>query len=150
MTNAKMTLKEAVQKWVGEFNAIPQDLITKAYPNFSDEVELLSTIRECESCEGNDFKKNEDEELCCSHCESTDISMKYDFPMWGWMWTFKSGLDADWALENLDKMEECGIWVFRSDELGVFFGINGAGYDFYESHWTPLYKARGLQWHSNN
>ena len=21
------------------------------------------------------------------------------------------------------------------------------GYDFYENHWIPLYKARGLQWH---
>lgn len=26
-------------------------------------------------------------------------------------------------------------------------GIDGAGYNFYEAHWLPLYNARGLQWH---
>ena len=31
--------------------------------------------------------------------------------------------------------------------FGYFFGIDGAGYSFYEEHWIPLYKARGLQWH---
>ena len=33
---------------------------------------------------------------------------------------------------------------------GYFFGIDGAGYSFYEEHWIPLYKARGLQWHKEN
>ena len=37
--------------------------------------------------------------------------------------------------------------MYESGEFGYFFGIDGAGYDFYECHWIPLYKARGLQWH---
>ena len=31
--------------------------------------------------------------------------------------------------------------------FGYIFGIDGAGYDFYEDHWIPLYKERGIQWH---
>ena len=37
--------------------------------------------------------------------------------------------------------------MYKHEEFGYFFGIDGAGYDFYEAHWTPLYKARGLHWH---
>ena len=44
-------------------------------------------------------------------------------------------------------MSECGFRIFESEEFGYFFGIDGAGYDFYEQHWLPLYKARGLKWH---
>lgn len=44
-------------------------------------------------------------------------------------------------------MSQCGFRIFKSFEFGYFFGIDGAGYDFYESHWLPLYEARGLMWH---
>lgn len=33
-------------------------------------------------------------------------------------------------------------------KLGIYIGIDGAGYDFYESHWIPLYTVRGLEYHS--
>lgn len=29
----------------------------------------------------------------------------------------------------------------------LYLGIDGAGYDFYESHWIPLYKTLGYSWH---
>lgn len=35
-------------------------------------------------------------------------------------------------------MSQCGFRIFRSEEFGYFFGIDGAGYDFYEAHWIPL------------
>ena len=76
-----------------------------------------------------------------------DFQEKYDLPMWGTMWTV-SNLDGDWIRNNLETVRECCIWVFESDELDVLIGIDGAGYDFYESHWIPFYKARGLQWHT--
>ena len=37
--------------------------------------------------------------------------------------------------------------IKEATEAWVHEIIDGAGYDFYESHWIPLYKARGLQWH---
>jgi hypothetical protein len=71
------------------------------------------------------------------------------FPMWGTLWQFKDPCD-DWWLEEkggIRIMSECGFRIYHHDEWGYFFGIDGAGYDFFEAHWTPLYKARGLKWH---
>lgn len=143
------TVKEATQEWVRGFNAIPQTLIEKAYPNLEG-LEILVTDRECGYCGGTEFELNENEELICTSCEhlaEEEAHEKYELPMWGTMWTFEESLDDDWARNNLEKIRECGFWVYNSDELGVLIGIDGAGYDFYESHWIPLYEARGLQWH---
>ncbi|MCY7861110.1 hypothetical protein MOD67_13875 [Bacillus licheniformis] len=146
----KMTLKQAVQKWVSEFNQIPQSLIVKAYPMIED-IEILSTPKVCGCCGSADIGEYGNGELYCLSCGGTDdITNKYGLPMWGYMWTFKDSFDVEWAKENIDKMADCGFWVYQSDELGLFFGIDGAGYDFYESHWIPLYKATGLKWHSED
>ena len=78
------------------------------------------------------------------------VSEPYDvFPMWGTMWSFHDSID-DWWLEECDGirlMSECGFRIYYHQEWGYFFGIDGAGYDFYAEHWEPLYKARGLHWH---
>jgi hypothetical protein len=167
----KLEFKDAVRQWVGEFNAIPQALIEKAY-NFDEiyEMELTPIPKkyECDTCSeefDKDFFENEagetsDGDKLCPSClegnEESDAyiveeedydSVEYGLPMWGTMWTFSSSLDSDWALNHLDIMADLGFKVYESDELGVFFGINGAGYDFYEAHWNELYKARGLRWH---
>lgn len=74
--------------------------------------------------------------------------LDYDeLPMWGTLWQFDSFLDNDWLEENIQVMSDCGFRIYKHDEWGYFFGIDGCGYDFYESHWIPLYKKRGLQWH---
>lgn len=68
-------------------------------------------------------------------------------PMWGTLWAFKDSLDVDWLddPDNLQAMANCGFRVYESEDFGYLFGIDGAGYDFYEQHWIPLYKARGLK-----
>ncbi|WJJ55384.1 hypothetical protein QB910_000140 [Dabrowskivirus KKP3916] len=150
------TLTEAVRGWVREFNAIPQSLIEKAYPNLEDDgLQILVTERECNNCRYTEYELREvDGETVefCSNCgketEKEGTTEAWGLPMWGTMWTFgEPSFDGTWAKDNLEKMRECGFWVYESDELGILFGINGAGYDFYESHWIPLYKARGLNWH---
>lgn len=90
--------------------------------------------------------------LSCSR-NDFEIETEYDdmLPIWGTMWSFDDGID-DWWLEEEDGIEimsECGFRIYESDEFGYFFGIDGAGYNFYEAHWIPLYKARGLQWHDS-
>lgn len=71
-------------------------------------------------------------------------------PMWGTMWTFPEGIDEDWARENLDLVAKCGFRIYEDYETGdIYIGIDGAGYNFYEAHWVPLYEARGLKWHSD-
>lgn len=70
-------------------------------------------------------------------------------PMWGWLWSFSDSAD-DWWLEEdrgIRLMSECGFRIYEHEEWGYFFGIDGCGYSFYNEHWIPLYKARGLQWH---
>jgi hypothetical protein len=165
---SKLSLKDAVRQWVGEFNAIPQSLIEKAY-NFDEiyEMELTPMPKkyECDTCQEefdkdffeNDANENEYGDKLCPTCDDTDAYIveeddhenhEFGLPMWGTMWSFGNSLDDVWAKGNLDILAECGFKVYESDEIGVFIGINGAGYDFYESHWTPLYKARGLRWHN--
>lgn len=148
-----MKKQDAVRKWVNEFNTIPLDLIEKAYPNMEG-IEVLATERECANCGCTDFTaEGSDEEdgediLTCTSCGGNEFTQSYGLPMWGSMWTFDSNLDKEWAKRNTETMRECGIWVYESDELGIFFGVDGAGYDFYEAHWEPLYDARGLNWHT--
>lgn len=143
-----MDIREATEKWVDGFNSIPLSLIVKAYQdNIDDMWELTPIFYICTDC-GGEF--SEYEENGCPLCGSSDFSeIEHDswLPMWGIMWTFSNRLDEEWARDNLDEMARCGFRIFESDELGIFFGIDGAGYNFYEAHWIPLYKARGLQWH---
>ena len=78
-------------------------------------------------------------------------------PMWGTMWSFHDSCDYEYYFgehlggNHLQEMADCGFRIYEySDRDGneeTFFGIDGAGYDFYESHWIPLYKKRGLKWH---
>ncbi len=120
-----MTIQEAARKWVGEFNAIPQEVIVKLM-NSGDEIEEITPMT--------------DEQL---------EDLEGFLPMWGTMWSFGDALDNYW-LENkggLEAMARCGFRVYTQEDYGYIFGIDGAGYDFYEDHWIPLYQERGLHWH---
>ena len=115
-----MTLNEAVKLWVDrDFSSIPTELIKRAFKDNFEELELLS---------------NEYPEL--------------DFPAcWGWMFHPECSVDEEWIRKNIEDVEECGFLIYDSDETGILLGIDGAGYDFYSSHWIPLYKKRGLKGH---
>ncbi len=112
----------ATERWINEFNRIPTTVVAKLADNELDEIEELTQF--------------DDEE-----------DYREFLPMWGYMWTFNDNSDEEWAKRNVDVMQECGLRVYDSEEFGIIFGIDGAGYSFYEEHWIPLYKARGLQWH---
>jgi len=100
---------------------------------------------------------NENGELICGGIleSNFDLDNEYtDFlPMWGTMWTFGESIDDDWLAGNycesgLQAMSDCGFRIYEHDEFGYVFGIDGAGYDFISEHFIPLYKERGLQWHT--
>lgn len=71
---------------------------------------------------------------------------EYGLPMWGTMFAPHDGFHEMWIREHLQEVKNCGFTIFDSD-YGLFLGIDGCGYDFYESHWTPLYDAEGMAWH---
>ena len=119
----KLTVRQAAEKWVREYiNSFPQRMIAKLM-----QIEPYSWREVTQS--GSEF---------------------YDvLPVWGTMWQFSDSIDTEWLAGRggLKAMTDCGFRIFENDEFGYFFGIDGAGYDFYAEHWIPLYKARGLQWH---
>lgn len=124
MLRKGMTRRDAAHEWVKEFNAIPTQMIAKLWNAEPEDWQEVTS------------SKMEDE--------------YYDLlPMWGTMWSFGDSLDNYWLEEKngIKLMSKCGFRIFKSEEFGYFFGIDGAGYDFYEAHWIPLYNKRGLKWH---
>ena len=84
--------------------------------------------------------------------------------MWGTAFIPKESIDADnirkllteivptddeqqiFAEQGWSEVADTGIYAIELDGE-LILGIHGAGYDFYESHWAPLYEALGYQWH---
>ena len=177
MENKKVTILEATQQWVGEFNAISQSVVsrlmdyemenwgelTKATVGDSvyvycnglnletEELEHISGIFEIVSVNEEDetYTILVDGEEYDVICYEVDVQRNSLLPMWGTMWTFGSGLDEDWVRHNLQTVSDLGFRIYQDYETDdIYIGIDGCGYDFYEAHWIPLYKARGLQWHT--
>ena len=166
MIEKGMTIKDVAHQWVREFDAIQQGMIKKlmdAEPDDWNEITLpvagnrVYVYDESES--GEVIKQGKSKDKFRVKLDSGkeiwvkkgDFEIEFDerLPMWGTMWSFSDSLDTHWLEEEdgLEAMSECGFRIFESEEFGCFFGIDGAGYDFYEAHWIPLYKARGLKWH---
>ena len=119
-----MSIQEAARKWVNEFNAIPQSILVKLVNIDPDEVEELTPFTDEEFDDLLDF-----------------------FPMWSTLWSMTDSTDIEWLEGHLQEMKDCGFRIYRQEDYGYIFGIDGCGYDFYEAHWIPLYQARGLKWH---
>lgn len=162
-----LTIKDATERWVHEMNAIPQGMIEKLMnigdedihevtePAVGDRVYCYQPLSEHCGVIENIYEDGQYhiqlDNDSWTDAERDDFEVEYDdaLPMWGTMWSFGDSVD-DWWLEErngIEIMSECGFRIYESDEFGYFFGIDGAGYDFYDAHWIPLYKARGLQWH---
>lgn len=119
-------INDAAHAFVAEFNAFPESMI-----------ETLMSVDIDSWSEVTIFGGEDEDEY------------REFLPMWGTLWAFSDPTDI-WWLEEKDgiaTMSKLGFRIYHHDEWGYFFGIDGAGYDFYEAHWIPLYKARGLHWH---
>lgn len=162
------TIKEATETWVREFNAISTSMIevlrnNDPYCEWS-EVTIISVgdrVYESENGEYGEVldydKENEvykveldNGMLVSATADTLEIELEnYLIPSWPSMWQFSDPCD-NWWLEEKDGiriMSNLGFRIFYHEEWGYFFGLDGGGYDFYEGHWIPLYKARGLHWH---
>jgi hypothetical protein len=66
------------------------------------------------------------------------------YPMWNTLFEAKTGLLNEKLYAMVDELYEIGIGVIASkDSLNTMLFIAGAGYDFYEAHWIPLYQLLG-------
>lgn len=173
MVKTGMTILEAAREWVGQFNAIPYAVVEKLAkldiesiheitpPSKYDRVYITDGEHQGEEGEILRVSDDDDEvyvvELDGSREEveisQADFEVQKDsfLPMWGTMWTFGESIDDGWLDygDGLQAMADCGFRIYESDDFGYIFGIDGAGYDFYEAHWVPLYRARGLRWHDD-
>lgn len=117
---------DAVRAMVNNFDAIPQYLIAKAY---GEEPETFLEL----TAESEDDTEE-------------DIYREW-LPMWGWMWIPDSST-SEFIRENLEAVLNLGFRIYEDqDEGDVYIGIDGAGFDFYEAYWEPLYDLQGLRWY---
>lgn len=158
-----ITKSDAAHEWVREFNAIDRGIIEKlmsididdwqevTMPCVGDRVYCFdsATYGEVTNIDNNDYTINLDDGTEILKVISDFEVKRCGLPMWGTMWSFGDSLDDEWLSHygGIKLMSECGFSIFHSEDFGYFFGIDGAGYDFYEAHWIPLYEARGLHWH---
>lgn len=168
----KTTIREACERWVNGFNTIPQSVVEKLWncsggcdiieitpPAVGDNVYVFDANEDGEIAEiqdddddGKVYVVTIDAESYKLHENDFEVERDGLLPMWGYMWAFGESIDDDWidsewCSDGLQALADCGFRVYESEDYGHIFGIDGAGYDFYEAHWIPLYKARGLQWH---
>ena len=162
----KLNKKDATYKMIKEeFEALSTEIVTRAFIGDdcqymdSDFIELRCFI------EGDNTQYGEIEEITVGDdgisyyyidgeiYEEIDLEHEYEdiLPMWGTMWlTDFNGL-IGYRLQNNDnflrQLSEIGFRVWETME-GYLLGIDGAGYDFYEEHWIPLYNLLGLKWHN--
>lgn len=170
MLKQGLTINDAAHEWVRGFNAFPYGMIEKLMQNDPDEWYEVTK----KSCGDRVYVYNEgkygeidsydaetetyiveldDGEVVQVFDNDMEIADRYGgLPMWGTLWQFGDSCDDWWLAEGdgIKIMSECGFRIYEHEEFGYFFGIDGAGYDFYEAHWIPLYKARGLKWHDEN
>lgn len=164
-----MTIKAATELWVSQFNAINQDIIArlmKYEPNTWREVTIPvvgdAVYHRTAKATGEIIEYDElsgdylirlvySEKKIYARAEELESIYTDSLPMWSTMWSFGESIDDYWLDEcgGVEAMSKCGFRVYKHDEFGYYFGINGAGYDFYEAHWIPLYRARGLEWHKS-
>jgi len=79
--------------------------------------------------------------------------------MWGTMFLVCESVDKRLITALLHPVEDTEDELYGTQEVGntgisafeidgeLVLGIDGAGYDFYEHHWIPLYEALGYAWH---
>jgi len=162
-----MTKQEAAERWVGEFNAVPARMLEvlrsadmeswreATMPCVGDTV-YYYPANDCGEITHIDFEDEQAEytiniadEKVIATADNIEVERYSAFPAWGTMWSFGDPCDDHWMekLGGVQVMSDHGFRVYEHDEFGYFFGIDGAGYNFYEHHWLPLYDARGLEWH---
>ena len=168
-----MTISDAAHKWVSEFNAIPQSMIERlmraapdeweelTLPHAGSRVHVFDLPDSCDTLEHlgeivayaadlNKYRVDLDGgPSILVEPDNLEVVDEDTLPMWGTMWSFGDSCDDYWLgyADGIRVMSDCGFRIYQHEEWGYFFGIDGAGYDFYSEHWIPLYKSRGSQWH---
>lgn len=81
--------------------------------------------------------------------EDEDERFDYcDAPMWSTWFQPDDMCDMQWLDEHQEEVMELGFTCIYDRDGDLWgLGIDGAGFDFYEAFWVPLYELRGFKWH---
>jgi len=133
----------------GDFNDIRLDNVQKIFPNWFGNTLTVEPTNQNLHDSGYIPKDMTENEIDEAKNELMDQQREI---MWSTLFEAKDNTIKDWILENYEKIiSEVGFTIIDLSrenegeyETGVFLGVNGAGYDFYEAHWIPLYKIFGV------
>jgi hypothetical protein len=66
------------------------------------------------------------------------------YPMWSTLFEAKHGYFGEKLDALVDELYEIGIGVIAAKgSLDTMLFLTGAGYDFYQAHWIPMYQQLG-------
>lgn len=82
--------------------------------------------------------------------DETEMLDYCDEPMWSTWFMFQDYCEERYAIEHPEEVAQAGFTLIYHDGDLVGLGIDGAGYDFYEHHWMPLYDLHGFEWHDED
>ena len=133
----------------GDFNDIRLDNVQKIFPNWFENALTVEPTNQALKDSGYYPTMMTENQIDEAKNELMDQQREI---MWSTLFEAKDNTIKDWILENHEKIiSEAGFTIIDLSrenegeyETGVFLGVNGAGYDFYEAHWIPLYKIFGV------
>jgi len=155
------TKRAAVEAWMDrDFSFVKQDTIPTE--DWYDRVTVLgAATRTCPNC-GEEFDREEfeavehptDEYIDQVRCpndpdevfEASELTLFRDPPMWGTLFVADdSAMESILRSRAQELAEKANVRVCEDDAVGVFICVDGAGYNFYDEHWIPLYEAIGFE-----
>ena len=144
-----MTNLDIVKMRVNEdFNDIRLENVQRIFPNWYEET-LTVEPTDKEVLYNYNKKSMTEDELEDAKMEMMDTQREV---MWGTLFEAKNKFVAEDIIDNSDAIiSDAGFTIIDLSrenegeyETGVFLGVNGMGYDFFDSHWIPLYKILGV------
>ena len=144
-----MTNLDIVKMRVNEdFNDIRLENVQRIFPNWYEET-LTVEPTDKEVLYNYNKKSMTEDELEDAKMEMMDTQREV---MWGTLFEAKNKFVAEDIIDNSDAIiSDAGFTIIDLSrenegeyETGVFLGVNGMGYDFFDAHWIPLYKILGV------
>lgn len=71
-------------------------------------------------------------------------------PIWDTWFEPVDSFVYDKLANMYEELAEMGFTIIERDCVFWGLGIDGAGFDFYEAFWIPLYKMLGFKWHDED
>lgn len=140
-----------------DFSCISFDILKELQEltEYKDTINIIQPSEKYyfkEFCQDNDCKikfedldKKKNEEIKEEWERWLEEGQDENYPCWNNVWKIKGG---EWAIktleERIDELADIGIGLLEFRDSYYLF-IAGAGYNFFEAHWVPLF-SKFFKW----